>query len=163
MSAMRAPRGDIRFHATSESRPPFAIGRFLFYTGSHDPHRSGRTPPYPAAPAQPDRRAALPMKTLLYQQTNVAIWWDDDGWLYADWIGVQSSNNMVASCEQLLRLLQSRHASNLLIDHTRIEGVASEAAEWVGREWFPRMRHAGLQRTAWVRSPAGHGQLAAEA
>jgi hypothetical protein len=103
------------------------------------------------------------MKTLLYQQTNVAIWWDDDGWLYTDWIGVQSSNNLVASCEQLLRLLQSRHASNLLIDHSRIEGVASEAAEWIGREWFPRMRHAGLQRTAWVRSPAGHGQLAAEA
>src|SRR5687768_8671100 len=29
-SAMREPRGDIRFHATTGSRPPFAIGQFLF-------------------------------------------------------------------------------------------------------------------------------------
>lgn len=102
------------------------------------------------------------MKTLLYQQTNVAIWWNDHGWLYADWIGVQSANELMEGCERIFRLLQSRQATSLLNDHTRIEGIASSAAEWAGREWLPRMRRAGLQRCAWVRSPSGHAQLAGE-
>ena len=103
------------------------------------------------------------MRTLLYQQSNVAIWWDDQGWLYVDWVGIQSIDNVKDGCDQILRLLQNRPADSVLNDNTHAEGVWTQAAEWVGSEWVPRMRRAGLQRFAWVRSPDRLNQISAEA
>ena len=100
-------------------------------------------------------RVASAMRTLLFQQTNVVISWDDHGWLYVDWIGMQSLSDLKAGSDQLVRLLQSKSADSVLNDNTRADGIASEAAEWLGRDWFPRMRRTGLQRFAWVRSPTG--------
>jgi hypothetical protein len=95
------------------------------------------------------------MRTLLFQQTNVVISWDDHGWLYVDWTGMQSLTDLKAGSDQLVRLLQSKGADSVLNDNTHAEGIAAEAAEWLGRDWFPRMRRTGLQRFAWVRSPTG--------
>ena len=103
------------------------------------------------------------MRTLLYQQSNIAIAWDDLGWLYADWIGPQSFAGVKDGCEQILRLLQRRPAHSVLNDNTHAERIASGAPEWIGRDWFPRMRDAGLQRFAWVRSPGGLTEVAVEA
>jgi hypothetical protein len=95
------------------------------------------------------------MRTLLFQQTNVVISWDDRGWLYADWTGPQSLADLKAGSDQMVRLLHSKSADSVLNDNTRAEAIAGEAAEWLGRDWFPRIRRAGLQRFAWVRSPTG--------
>lgn len=102
------------------------------------------------------------MRTLLFQQSNITIVWDDLGWLYADWIGPQSVAEVKRGCEQILRLLQSRPAHSVLNDHTHAERIASGAPEWIGRDWFPRMRTAGLQRFAWVRSAGGLTDAAVE-
>ena len=103
------------------------------------------------------------MRSLLYQQTNVVVSWDDRGWLYADWIGMQSLPELKAGSEQIIRLLQSKQANGVLNDNTHTEAMPGEAATWLGTDWFPRMRRAGLQRFAWVRSPAGLTDLIIEA
>jgi hypothetical protein len=38
------------------------------------------------------------MSTLLYQQANIEIYWDDRSWLYVDWIGMQSVQNFRDGC-----------------------------------------------------------------
>ena len=103
------------------------------------------------------------MRTLLFQQTNIAISWDDHGWLYADWIGPQSFDEIVEGCEQILRLVHHKPAESVLNDNTHAESIANDAVEWIAREWFPRIRQAGLQRFAWVRGPSGLTDAAAEA
>jgi hypothetical protein len=124
----------------------------------------GATVLHPHEGAPPERSPPIPcrMKTLLYQQTNVAIWWDSDGWLHADWAGAQSSNQIVEGSDQIFRLLQSRQVNSLLSDFTRIESIPNRAAEWIAREWFPRLRSIGVQRFAWVRSPNGVGELTSQ-
>ena len=119
---------------------------------------------HPHEGARPERSspAACHMKTLLYQQTNVTIWWDGDGWLHADWAGPQSANQIVDASDQIFRLLLNRQANSLLSDYTRMESIPSRAAEWIAREWFPRLHPIGVQRFAWVRSPNGVGELAAQ-
>jgi hypothetical protein len=103
------------------------------------------------------------MRTLLFQQANVVVSWDDRGWLYADWIGMQSLSELKEAFEQIIRLLQSKQADSILNDNTHTAGLPGEAADWLGRDCFPRMRRSGLQRFAWVRSPAGTTDVVIEA
>jgi hypothetical protein len=100
--------------------------------------------------------------TLLYQQANVEIHWDDRGWLYVDWIDLQSGANVCVACEQVLRLLQVKSANSVLNDNTRLKGVWTGAAEWAGSEWLPTMIGAGLKRFAWVEPPSRVIQVSME-
>ena len=102
------------------------------------------------------------MLTLLYQQANVEIYWDDRGWLYVDWIGLQSVDNVHAGCDQMLRLLQLKSAEAVLNDNRRLKGIWIGAAERLGRQWFPDMLRAGLKRFAWVQSPSALSCLSME-
>jgi hypothetical protein len=102
------------------------------------------------------------MSTLLYHQANIAISWDDRRWLYVEWIGMQSVDNVHDGCEQMLRLLQVKGGDSVLNDNTRLEGTWIGAAEWVGNEWFPAMIRAGLKRFAWVQSASRFSQVSAE-
>ena len=102
------------------------------------------------------------MSTLLYQQANIEIYWDDRSWLYVDWIGMQSVQNFRDGCAQMLQLLQIRNADSVLNDNTRQEGTWIMAAEWAGRVWFPAMIRAGLKRFAWVQSASRPVQMCVE-
>ena len=132
------------------------------------PHPACASSGYDRAAPAPFQDRATPLsltdcvRTLLYQQTNIEIWWDDQGWLYVDWIGMQTVNNKKNGCAQILRHLQIRTTASVLNDNTRVEGIWIGAAQWVGREWFPQMRRIGLQRFAWVQSPRRLSQVSAE-
>ena len=49
----------------------------------------------------------------------------------------------------------------VLNDNTNITG-ASDAAEWVGGEWFPMMEAAGLTHFAWVFSTVMFNNISAQ-
>jgi hypothetical protein len=100
--------------------------------------------------------------TLLYQQANVEIYWDDREWLYVDWIGLQSVDNIYTGSDQILRLLQLKSAEAVLNDNTHLKGIWIGAAERIGREWFPNMVRAGLKRFAWVQSPSALSHVSME-
>lgn len=103
------------------------------------------------------------MATLLYQQNHIEIYWDEgDKWLYANWIGYQSVEEVKKGCEQILRLLMARNADAVLNDHSNVEGIWLGAAEWLGKDWLPRMRSAGMRHFAWVYSPSRFSQLSTD-
>lgn len=94
------------------------------------------------------------MPILLYQQSNVEVFWDEkEKWLYVNWTGPQSTAELQRDYEQLLRLLVARNADSVLNDHTNVEGSVITLSEWGAPEWFARMRQAGLRNFAWVFAP----------
>ena len=95
------------------------------------------------------------MPTLLYQQSNVEVFWDEkERWLHVKWIGSPSVIEFQRDCEQILRLLAAKNADSLLNDNSRADGSWLAVAEWTEKDWFPRMRGAGLRYCAWVDAPA---------
>jgi hypothetical protein len=55
-----------------------------------------------------------------------------------DWIGYQTEKSVIEGCEKMLN------------DNTRVVGIWTPAAEWVGTNWLPRMEKAGLKQFTWV-------------
>jgi hypothetical protein len=43
-----------------------------------------------------------------------------------------------------------------------VVGIWNDASEWVAKDWFPRMRSAGLKHFAWVYSPARLSQISTD-
>lgn len=104
------------------------------------------------------------MSTLLYQQSNVEIFWDEnEKWLRLNWTGPQSVAELQRDYEQLLRLLVAKNADSILNDNSNVEGSLINVSDWGAPEWFPRMRQAGLRYFAWVFSPNRVSQIAADA
>jgi hypothetical protein len=101
--------------------------------------------------------------TLLYQQTNVSIYHNQsEHWLYADWTGYQAVEQVKQGCEQLLLCMLARQTYDILNDNTNVAGIWTGAAEWVGTNWFPRLRAKGMRRFAWVYSPSRFSQISTD-
>lgn len=103
------------------------------------------------------------MPILLYQQSNVEIFWHEDQWLHVRWIGNQNLGEVKRDCEQLLRLLAAKNANSVLYDLSLVENPVSGLSDWAAREWFPKMRGAGLQFFAWLYSPTRFVQVPPDA
>ena len=65
-------------------------------------------------------------------------------------------------CEKMLEALIHYQVSKVLNDNTRVVGIWSPAAEWVGANWLPRMKVAGLEKLAWIYSPSRLSQVSTE-
>lgn len=92
--------------------------------------------------------------TILYQQTEKC--------LYVNWTGFQDIPSVKAGCMKMLQMLQKNGCDKILNDNTHVQGTWSEAAEWVGQEWFPMMEKAGLHYFAWILAPSTFSQMAAK-
>lgn len=86
----------------------------------------------------------------------------DRNLIHADWIGYQTVSSVQDGCERILELMAARSASHVLNDNTNVQGIWSGAALWVARDWFPRMRQAGMGRFAWVYSPARFSRISTD-
>ena len=112
---------------------------------------------------QPAELHRTSLRTLLYQQPNLEIQWDEKfQWLYTDWIGYQTVPDIERGCEQILRLIAAKSCDSILNDNRRVEGIWTAAAEWVGKVWFADLRRAGLKNFAWIYSPARFSQLSTD-
>jgi hypothetical protein len=95
------------------------------------------------------------VQTLLYQQSNVEIHWDQTNqWLCVGWHGFQSSSDIRRDCEQVLRMMVSKNCDSVLNDNTDADASWTGELDWLANDWFPRMRGSGLRHLAWVHSPA---------
>lgn len=92
----------------------------------------------------------------------ITIELDHNNWLYADWIGYQSEKTIMEGCEKMLEALIHYKVARILNDNTRVVGIWTPAAEWVGANWLPRMKAAGLEKLAWVYSPSRLSQVSTD-
>ena len=82
--------------------------------------------------------------------------------LYVDWKGYQSEDSIKQGCREILACMVRHGCYLVLNDNTRVKGIWNFAALWVGAEWFPKMRSAGLKKFAWIYSPAKLSQVSTD-
>ncbi|WP_157578728.1 hypothetical protein [Pontibacter roseus] len=100
---------------------------------------------------------------ILHRESNILIEYNHaDDWIYINWRGFQSYDSVVAGCEKILECMQERQCTKILNDNTNVEGIWSGASKWVGQDWMPRMRAAGLECFAWVYSPSTFSRLSTD-
>jgi hypothetical protein len=99
----------------------------------------------------------------LYRDSSIEIFLDPDTHiLHACWKGYQSMNTGTHGCAHVLDMMVAHKAYRILHDNSEVRGLWMGAAEWAAREWFPRMREQGMQRFAWIYSPAKFSQISAD-
>ncbi|RYZ49209.1 MAG: hypothetical protein EOP49_16820 [Sphingobacteriales bacterium] len=93
----------------------------------------------------------------------VKIYFDPENhMIYADWRGYQSEQSIMEGSEQVLLALKHFGCSKVLNDHTHVLGIWTPASLWVGSDWLPRMKQAGLIQFAWISSPSRLSQISTE-
>lgn len=97
---------------------------------------------------------------ILYRESYIVIEYNDhDNWLYVNWRGYINFDTVKAGCEKILQLMKETKCYRILNDNSNVEGIWSGASIWVGQDWFPRMRAAGLECFAWVYSASTLSRL----
>ena len=102
------------------------------------------------------------LERLFFSETYLTIEVQEKGWIYADWIGYQTEQSVMDGCEKMLEALKKYKLGKVLNDNTRVVGIWTPAAKWVGEDWFPRMKGAGLEQFAWVYSPSRLSQVSTD-
>lgn len=101
--------------------------------------------------------------TILFQDTSITIAFDEVlCCIHANWTGYQTLCSVQEGCERILEGMTQHDCDKVLNDNTNVQGIWSSAAEWVGTDWFPRMRQAGMKAFAWVYSPSMFSRLSTD-
>lgn len=95
------------------------------------------------------------MPLLLHRSDKIVIEFEPtENWIYSDWIGTQSEEDIRAGGLQMIQAMKDMHAKNrctkVLNDNRRVTGLWGHSVEWAAEEWLPEMVAAGLQSFAWV-------------
>lgn len=99
----------------------------------------------------------------LFYDDNITIEYDDQyNWIYADWKGYQTENSVKDGCEKMLSSLNTVHCSKVLNDNTNVVGIWTPASTWVGTNWLPRVKQAGIKHLAWVYSSSSMSRVSAD-
>lgn len=88
---------------------------------------------------------------------------EEGNWLYANWMGYQSEEQIKKGCEIILDTVIKRGVKKMLNDNSNVVGIWTPAARWVGSIWVPRIQKAGLTHMAWVHSPSRLSQVSTHA
>jgi PAS domain S-box-containing protein len=115
-------------------------------------------------PVNPEKTGTAVVETeTFYSDSTIIIRYNDtSACLVVDWTGFQDLASVKAGCLKMLEMLRKNKCQKVMNDNSHVLGTWSEAAEWVGREWFPMMEKAGLKHFAWILSPSTFSQMSAQ-
>ncbi len=90
-------------------------------------------------------------QTLLYSAPHLDIeYYEQPDYWYYNWKGLQTAESVYAGGEKIYELFTQKSCGRVLNDNRQVVTSWYGATEWAGREWFPRMFAAGLNRFAWI-------------
>lgn len=101
-------------------------------------------------------------KYIFYEDFVTIEYIDQFHWLYADWRGYQTEHSIMTGCEKMLEALKAYQCSKVLNDNTNVVGIWTPASAWVGGNWLPRMKDAGLEYFAWIYSPSAMSRVSTD-
>lgn len=110
------------------------------------------------------RRAALSaQRQLLRELPYLRLSYDaGNSWLYADWIGEQTSTTMQEGAELILAEVAAAGHTKLLNDNTHLTHMSVTEQGWRSLHMLPHLFQVGLRYMAWVYSPDPRGRLYAD-
>lgn len=98
-----------------------------------------------------------------YRDSTITIAYNEQNQrLEVDWTGFQNFGSVQHGGMMILQMLVKNKCSKVVNDNQHVLGTWSEAADWVGKEWFPMMEKAGLKYFAWIYSLSAFSQLSAK-
>ena len=83
--------------------------------------------------------------TIEYDRTN--------NWIYANWIGYSSPENVKTGASAHLELMREHHCPYLLNNNKEVLGPWDKANDWLQEVWIPQARDLGLRYMAHVLAP----------
>lgn len=86
----------------------------------------------------------------------------ENNWLYLNWIGYISNENVLKGMDFVLKLLRQESYAYLLNDNRNLCGPWSGDHELIKNTLIPQMKEAGLQYLAHVLAPNVAGALSAQ-
>lgn len=86
----------------------------------------------------------------------------ENGWVYNNWFGSQTLENVRQGAEACLEVLAATNCSYLLNDNRLVAGPWSQATEWIATVWMPQAITSGLTHFAHIISPEPLARLSAE-
>ncbi|WP_207424133.1 ATP-binding protein [Desertivirga brevis] len=114
-------------------------------------------------PLERQGEAEVTETEISYKDSSITILYNQqDDRIEVDWKGFQNFSSVQNGCMKMLEILKKNKCYKVINDNRNVQGTWSEAAEWVGREWFPMMEEAGLRYFAWIFSPSTFSQLSAK-
>ena len=100
---------------------------------------------------------------IVFQEDNIIVEYDAlNKWIYADWKGYQTEDSIKFGCEKITTAFKTFSCSKIINDNTHVLGIWTPAANWVGKEWLPALKHLGLKYLAWVYSPGNMGRISTD-
>lgn len=101
-------------------------------------------------------------EAILFSAHFIVIALEPNGILRANWKGFQTINTVMEGCNRMLDLMTTHRCSHILNDNTLVRGIWVSAASWLAGTWFPKMQASGMERFAWVYSPAKFSQYSTD-
>lgn len=93
----------------------------------------------------------------------LSIIWDEEfTCVYAEFKAFANSGEFRAGTLKILEAIRDKHASSLISDNRKLEGVAVEDQLWLRDTWVPLAVAAGIKRIAVVLARSGLGKIASE-
>lgn len=90
-------------------------------------------------------------------------YFDEAAIIGAEWKGYQSFDRATAGCTRIVELARQHHPIAVLNDDSGLRGLWIDVARWEARIWLPRLKQEGVQRVAWVYSPARFSRISVNA
>jgi hypothetical protein len=116
-----------------------------------------------SAAATPDGKSDFMALVEIYSQDFIRISHDPaTSILHVDWIGYQSEDSVKQGCREILASMVRHGCYHVLNDNSNVKGIWTFATQWVGAEWLPKMKSAGLRKFAWIYSPAKLSQVSTD-
>ncbi len=116
-----------------------------------------------ALPLQPTSASTPIQRDDFYQDQHITISYQSEkNTVLVEWKGFQNLKTIKHGAMILLEIVKKYKATKILNDNTHVLGTWSEAADWIGLDYFPMLDNAGLKYFAWTYSPIGFSKLSAK-
>ncbi len=91
-------------------------------------------------------------RKLLSKYSFLSIEYDQQHYIYANWLGYVDVRQVKMGCEQILEEMQRRGCTDLLNDNRRLRGTWTQAVPWLAHDFIPRVIRSGLKKVAFIYS-----------
>ncbi|MBK0402032.1 hypothetical protein I5M27_03485 [Adhaeribacter sp. BT258] len=86
----------------------------------------------------------------------------ENDWLYLNWIGFVSHENIIKGANLILEVVRKEHYAYILNDNRQLLGPWDRSNDHLECNWVPQVKEAGLQYFAHVLAPNVAGALSAQ-
>lgn len=92
-------------------------------------------------------------REILHNTPFARLEYDSRGFLYFNWIGYVSVEQIKTAASWLLEAVVNKGVHNLINDNRQLMGTWTQAIRWLADEFIPRAVAIGLRRIAYIYSP----------